>query len=80
MTVQERFDAFGRSLHPEFFVVTTFDTFREQPDLRAYLDRFPVFADTVQYLVFDLRRPATEEPGVPTGAGLATGGRPLRAR
>jgi len=77
MTVQERFDAFGRSLRPDFFVVTRFDMFREQPDLRAYLDRFPVFADTVQYLIFDLRHTAVEEPelrGVPTSAGLATGG------
>ena len=58
----------GRTLSPEdiasriagknYFIVTDFDEFEHQPELRQFLyDNYPVFQQDDGYLIFDLRHP-----------------------
>ena len=41
----------------EFFLVTDFDELNNQPQLKARLQSFPVFAEGDGYKIFDLRKP-----------------------
>jgi hypothetical protein len=42
---------------PEYFIVTDFQEFRYQPELRSFLDtNFPLIAGSEDYLIYDLRK------------------------
>jgi len=42
---------------PDFFIITAFDEFDRQTDLKDFLkSNFPVFAQNDDYLIFDLRK------------------------
>jgi hypothetical protein len=46
--------------NPEFFIITDFEEFEQQPELKAYLDaNYPVFAQKPDYLIYDLRNSQT---------------------
>ena len=52
-----------RPIGAEYFIVTDMDAWHVQPELEAFLrSRYPVVAETDDYLVFDLR------------SGVGTGG------
>ena len=55
-SVEDRFDELQAQIHGEFFIVLDMPEWDEQPELQAFLrSRFPVVAETDEYLVFDLR-------------------------
>jgi hypothetical protein len=55
-TAGQRVEDFLANEPFEFFIVTNFDQFAEQHDLKNYLrTKFPVFAEGESYLIFDLR-------------------------
>ena len=61
--VAERFDELSQAIGAEYFIVTDMDAWNVQPELEAFLrSRYPVVAETDDYLVFDLR------------SGVGTGG------
>lgn len=42
---------------PDFFIITAFDEFERQPDLKDFLNsNFPILAQNDAYLIFDLRK------------------------
>jgi 4-amino-4-deoxy-L-arabinose transferase-like glycosyltransferase len=54
--VAERFDDLVRRFSPDYFVVTWMEDYRRQVDLAQLLSsRYPLLAETADYLVFDLR-------------------------
>jgi hypothetical protein len=54
-TVEEELVSNRHVPSPEFFIVTDFEEFELQPELKEYLDtRYPVFAQTSEYLIYDL--------------------------
>ncbi|HVX30185.1 MAG TPA: glycosyltransferase family 39 protein [Nitrolancea sp.] len=57
---QARFDTWFAQRSPEYFIVLDMNEFEQQPDLQAFLtERYPVLAETDDYLIFDLRHPKT---------------------
>jgi 4-amino-4-deoxy-L-arabinose transferase-like glycosyltransferase len=57
LSVEERFDLLSAEYHPEYFIVTEFQEFEAQADLKEYLTvRFPILNETKDYIIFDLRR------------------------
>lgn len=58
-SAERRYDEFYESKTPEYFLITDFDSFRDQPDLRRFLDaRFHRLAEGDGFLIYDLRTSA----------------------
>ena len=56
LSVEERFKQMVKENSPDFFVVSNFYHFEEQPDLIDFLyNHFPLFVEHEKYLIFDLR-------------------------
>jgi dolichyl-phosphate-mannose-protein mannosyltransferase len=56
-SAEQRFDKFYAADGPEFFLITDFESFGQQPDLRQWLDvRFERIAEEAGFLIYDLRR------------------------
>lgn len=53
---EERFYAEYLGRAPEYFIVTSLGDLERQPDLREFLTRFVIVAQTEDYLIFDLRK------------------------
>ena len=54
--VKRRFEEDFKSDKPEYFIVTNFKEFEQQPDLKAFLaTNFDKLAETEHYLIFDLK-------------------------
>jgi len=48
---------------PEFFIITDFQEFDRQSDLKNFLTRsYPLFAQTPDYLIFELRKKLNSDP------------------
>jgi len=57
INVEEHFNKLYLKHSPEYFIVTNFKDFEKQPDLQSFLwNKFPVLAQTEDYLIFDLRK------------------------
>lgn len=57
LTAKERLDSLIIRFLPEYFIVTDFQQFESQQDLKQYLTgAFPIVKQTRDYLIFDLRR------------------------
>jgi hypothetical protein len=57
LTARERLDSLIMRFSPEYFIVTDFQEFESQDDLKQYLSgAFPIAEQTREYLIFDLRR------------------------
>jgi 4-amino-4-deoxy-L-arabinose transferase-like glycosyltransferase len=55
ITAEEMFYRDYAQLAPEYFIVTWSWELDNQPDLRSFLGRFPVLAETDDYVIYDLR-------------------------
>lgn len=56
LTAEERFNEHYLEYSPEYFIVTAFRDFEEQADLKSFLtSKFPIAAQSDDYLIFDLR-------------------------
>lgn len=54
--IQKLFESQYGLSHPEYFIITDFEEFKEQPGLKEFLEKnFSVLAATDWYLIFDLR-------------------------
>jgi 4-amino-4-deoxy-L-arabinose transferase-like glycosyltransferase len=59
-----RFNTWFASRSPQYFIILDMQEFDQQPDLKAFLsERFPVLAQTDDYLIFDLRHPKALQNG-----------------
>jgi hypothetical protein len=59
-----RFNTWFASRSPQYFIILDMQEFDQQPDLKAFLsERFPVRAQTDDYLIFDLRHPKALQNG-----------------
>lgn len=57
---EERFLTEYAGSSPEYFIVTNLQEFQEQSDLRSLLnENFPLMVKTEDYLIYDLRNPAS---------------------
>lgn len=57
LTVWERFRRMTEIFRPDFFIVTSFKELERQQDLKEFLSRqFPVYRQTGDYVIYDLRR------------------------
>ncbi len=55
-SAEERFNHFYKSRAPEYFLITDFESFRKQPDLKQFLDaNFQRLAEGEGFLIYDLR-------------------------
>jgi hypothetical protein len=55
-SAEERFKRLSKD-GADFFIITDFEEFNKQPDLKKFLSQyFPVFADNQNYIIFDLRK------------------------
>lgn len=55
LSAEERFNTGYSKDSPEYFIVTDFRAFQEQPDLKEFLTQnFPVLVNNRNYLIFDL--------------------------
>ena len=56
-SAEERFNTQFLKDNPEYFIITNFQEFMRQPDLKNFLvQNFPVLAQNQNYLIFDLRK------------------------
>ena len=46
----------------DLFLVTNFNEFNRQPELKEYLEGFEIFSEGSGYVVYDLKRPLDEQP------------------
>jgi len=57
LSAEERFSKVCLKDSPEYFIVTDFRSFQQQPDLQKFLiQNFPILVKNSNYLIFDLRR------------------------
>lgn len=57
LSAEERFNTIYSKDSPEYFIVTDFRAFQEQPDLKEFLTQnFPVLVNNRNYLIFDLKK------------------------
>lgn len=57
LSAEERFNTIYSKDSPEYFIVTDFRAFQEQPDLKEFLaQNFPVLVNNRNYLIFDLKK------------------------
>ena len=62
-SAQQRYDEFYRPRAPEYFLVTDFESFQEQPDLKRWLDAtYKLLIEDESFLVYDLRQNAAAAP------------------
>jgi hypothetical protein len=62
-SAEERYDKFYGPRSPEFFLITDFDSFHEQPDLKRFLDaRFELLTEDDAFVIYDLRQQRRPEP------------------
>ncbi len=58
-SAEQRYNEFYRSRAPEYFLITDFESFHEQPDLQRFLDTsFQRLAEGDGFLIYDLRQPS----------------------
>jgi hypothetical protein len=63
-SAEQRYDRFYRPHAPEYFLITDFKSFREQPDLQRFLDAtFQRLAEDDGFLIYDLRQ--KDRPSAP---------------
>lgn len=60
LSAEQRFETRFAGEQPDYFIIEDPQELAQQPDLAAFLARFPVAADGDSYTVYDLRRPSTE--------------------
>ena len=55
-SAERRFNEFYKDRSPEYFLITDFDSFAEQPDLKEFLDtKFVQLAHEDDFIIYDLR-------------------------
>jgi DNA-binding transcriptional LysR family regulator len=56
-SAEQRYNEFYRSRAPEYFLITDFESFEQQPDLKRFLDAtFQRLAEGDGFLIYDLRQ------------------------
>jgi hypothetical protein len=60
-SAEQRFNEFYSERGPEYFLVTDFESFDEQPDLKRFLDaKFDRLAEDDGFLIYDLRQASAQ--------------------
>ncbi len=56
-SAEQRYNEFYRDRAPEYILITDFESFDEQPDLKRFLDAtFTRLAEDDRFVVYDLRQ------------------------
>ena len=56
-TAKERLDSLIRQFSPRYFIITAFEEYEDEQDLKQYLEgAFPIAKKTSDYLIFDLKK------------------------